>query len=159
MSKYDIDFTELTRQLLPVELRKKKMRAWLKALNKPVVLLYDLFLKFKSEILYELDHNGQVCRLRKVLNDKFDNVDRRIYIEDAPVKLPLYIHRRIEDKPVYIRRRSEATPVYIYRRSEITFGGTFIVFVPATLDFDIDEMKLLINKYRLAGKAYTIKTF
>lgn len=159
MSKYDINFPELIRQTLPVELRKKKMKSWLLSLIKPANLLYNRFLAFKASILYELDHNGQVCRLRKALNDKFDNIDRRIYIEDAPVKLPLYIHRRVEGKPVYIRRRSEAAPVYIYRRSELSFGGKFIVKVPVSLVYDAGAMKLLINKYKLAGKAYTIKTF
>ncbi len=159
MSKYNIDFLELVRELLPVELRKKKVKAWLASLIKPAVLVYSSFLTFRASVLYELDHNGQVCRLRKALNDKFDSNERRIYIEDSPTILPAYFHRRIEVKPKYLRRRTEATPVYIRRRSEITFGGSFIVYVPTDLVFDTGTMKLLINKYRLAGKAYTIKTF
>lgn len=159
MGIFDIDYGKLIVQLKPVRLRKAKIKAFTKVLVSPIVVLYNDFKSFRLEVLYELNHNGQICRLEGMLNDKFDNSLRRIYIVDAPIVLPLFIHRRAEAKPVYLRRRSEATPKYIRRNAELTKGGAFIVKVPVSLVFDTSMMKALIDKYKLAGKAYKIQTF
>lgn len=159
MGIFDIDYNKFIVQLKPAKLRKKKVKAFAKVLVSPIVLLYNRFLSFRASTLYELNHNGQVCRLEGLLNDQFDNSPRRIYIEDAPIILPLYIYRRAEAKPRYLRRRSEAMPKYIRRSTELSKGGSFIVKVPVSLVFDLSMMKALIDKYKLAGKTYKIITF
>lgn len=159
MGIFDIDYNKLIVQLKPARLRKKRVKAFAKAMVSPVVVLYNDFLSFRSAVLYELNHNGQVCSMEGLLNDQFDDSLRRIYITDAPIILPLYLHRRAEAKPAYLRRRSEGIPKYVRRSTELTKGGSFIVKVPVALTFDLNMMKALIDKYKLAGKAYKIQTF
>lgn len=159
MRIFIIDFAKLTTQLLPAKLRRKRFRAWLRVMVAPIVSLHGRLLAFREEVLYELSHNGQVCRLEGLLNDRFDPEERRIYIEDAAKILPLNIFSRAENKPVYIRSRAEAFPRYLRKRSELTRGGAFVVKVPTVVVFDGPEMISLINKYKLAGKGYTVKTF
>lgn len=159
MGIFDIDYSKLSKQLLPVMLRKTMLVKYLAVMVSPIVRLYEFFTTHRASQLYELDHNGQVCRLEAVLNDRFDNTLRRIYIEDARAIFATPLYRRVENKPVYLRRRSENKPVYLRRRAELTHGGAFVVKVPTALTFDTEEMKALINKYKMAGKTYAIKTF
>lgn len=51
MSFYDIDFSLTANKLLPPNKRKTKMKAWLKALMKPLQWMHDLF--FGQYISYE----------------------------------------------------------------------------------------------------------
>jgi hypothetical protein len=159
MGKYDIDFAELQRQNMPVEHRNPKHTAWLKSLCAPGVWLYGLFLEARDAFLYEIGHNGQVCRLRKMLNDKFDSTERRIYIADSEPVSPVYLFRDAELKPVYIYTEGEDSPVYLRRDEELNAGGSFIVFVPEDLVYDEIRMRNRIDNFKLAGKGYTIQTF
>lgn len=163
-SFYNIDFNAKAKQNLPVRLRQAIMYAWLKVLISPVVSLAGSFKTNRDDNLYDLAHNGQVCKLEAVLNDVFDNTGRGIYISDPSYKDALNIYRRVELKPVYLSRRSEIgstsypSPRYLYRRSELYTGGglQFIINVPtavtATAVYDVDRLKALVDKYRLVSK-------
>lgn len=48
---------------------------------------------------------------------------------------------------------------YIRRKGESLQGIDFIVYVPIELVFDEAEMRALIERYRQAGKRYTIETY
>lgn len=157
MSVFDIDYNKLIKLLLPVRVRKPRLLAFLGVMVSPVVYLYNNFMANRANNLYEVNHTGQVCRLRAAINDRFDNIHRRIYIVDGDTILPTWMYRRTESKPVYIKTRSEASPVYMYRRSELFTLGYFVVKVPGAVTFDREEMKALINKYKLAGKPYKIE--
>lgn len=160
MSVFTVDIDKLSKWMLPLRLRTVLLVDLVKCAVKPTKQVYQQFLAHRSENIYEIVHNGQVCKLQAVLNDRFDNTLRRVYIIDGLVILPLFTYKRIEAKPVYMRKRSEATGIrYMRKRSELSLGGTFIVMVPTVLVFDMHEMKALTNKYKQAGKAYTIQTF
>src|SRR5438128_2620012 len=103
---------------VPVELRVAKTIAWLLALIRPVVTLYQSFLKYRTQKLYEIMITPQVCYVERLLNDKYDFVQRRIRIVDALDHAPTYFFRRDELKPVYLHKRSENSPVYLYTRGE-----------------------------------------
>lgn len=157
---YDIDYRKLTRWLTPHVLRKARMMAWLNALVNPVVGVYRLFVRYRDAKLYQLAITPQVCYMEKMLNDRFDNTDRRIYIEDGQRFDPVYLFLEAENKPLYLYREVEAQPVYIYTPGETSENGNdFIVFVPAGLVYNATEMRALINQYKLAGKRYAIQTF
>lgn len=159
MSIFDIDINKLSAQLIPQRLRQARISALVEVMVSPLAYLLGLFGIERAKTIYELMHNGQICRLEAVLNDRFDNTLRRIYIEEGTVVLAKRIYRRAELKPLFIRKRSEASPIYLRKRSELSNGGTFVIKVPVALIFDTAEMVALTNKYKLAGKAYTIKTF
>lgn len=157
MSIFNVDFTKLSKLMLPIKLRSLSIVAFAKTFVAQIAWLYEVFKIKREEHLYRVNHNGQICKLEAVLNDRFDETLRRIFIEDGDVVLPKWFYRRIEAKPKYFRKRSESAPVFMRRRSEMSFGGTFTIVMPSGLIFDINELKALANSYKLAGKRYTVK--
>jgi hypothetical protein len=49
--------------------------------------------------------------------------------------------------------------LYLRQKSEFLTNFNFIVWVPVAVTFSTNEMKALINKYKIAGKTYLIKTY
>lgn len=153
---FNIDFDTLVQMLLPVKLRKPRQVAWLKALVAPVATNYATFTVYRLEKEYELANNGQVCYLEKVLNDRFDPTTRSIVVADTPDIDPVYYYLDAENKEEYVYLASEAQPVHYFLEAETVGGPDFDVQVPALVTFDDAELKALVNKYKLVGRAYTI---
>jgi hypothetical protein len=167
MSVFDINYTVLSAQLLPVRLRNIITKTWIKCLVTPVKRLYDVFRSNRDINLYTLAHNSQVVYLKATLNDAFDPEDRGILIEDGFFADPLFTYLILEDEPVFLGLVSEAgstayaSPAVLYAGSETSlFGVGFVVKVPLAVAFDIARMQALVNKYRLPGRnIYTIVTY
>jgi hypothetical protein len=104
-NKQNIDFKKLVIWLLPAQLRRTAMIAWIMALIAPVLRLYNQFISFWLLSIYRLTITPQVCFLEKALNDKYDTQLRRIIIIDA---------LEFEGVPFY--RKAEAKQVIIYKK-------------------------------------------
>lgn len=151
---YNLNINKLVKLLLPTFLRKEKMLAWLRALHLPLVKVVDDFNFNRNQNLYNLAHNGQVCHLRKALNDRFDISARRIKITDGNRYKRQYIYTQGERKPKYLG--------VMYLRQNTDYADTgvdFIVEVPKGLKYNDYEMKALIDFYKLASKRYKIETY
>jgi hypothetical protein len=151
----NIDFKRLIAWLLPVNLRTAVHFAWLQALYAPLQTVYGLFNARRNANLYALSVTPQVCSLEKMLNDRYDSIQRRIYITDAIHISCVYIYLEEEQKPLFI---SGSTPVYIYGEAEIDASRKidFTVHVPFLNHLNSKEMRALLNTYKLAGKRYEI---
>jgi len=150
---YDVDFDKLGNERIASFLRRPILLAFL---NIVVIQVTNLHYNWKQKRLtdwYKLNHTGQVCLLRKVLNDALDAVDRRIYIEDGNSFPRKYIYTGAENKPVFLGK------MFIYRNSEyLNTGADFIVFAPQEIiDNKINELNALIIFYKLASKRYQIR--
>jgi hypothetical protein len=164
MSVFDINYTVLSAQLLPVRLRNITTKTWIKCLITPVRRLYDVFRSNRDTNLYTLAHNSQVVYLQAALNDAFDAESRGILIEDGFFADPLFTYLIPEDDPIFLGLVSESgttgytSPAVLYLDSETSlFGVGFVVKVPVAVTFDMDRMQALINKYRLPGRnIYTV---
>ncbi len=169
MGVYDINYDIVTRQATPVRLRKPRRLAWLRVLASGVKYVYVLFMAYRTDTLYKLRHNSQVCYMEAVLNDAFDSVERRIYIDEGPEEDPIWLYLEEEEKDVWLALVSElpvdpddyAAPTWLYTDMEmITTGAQFIVYYPEGLAFDLARMRALINYYRLPSKYnYLIQAF
>ena len=129
------------------------MLAWLRALHFPLIKVVDDFNFNRNQNLYNLAHNGQVCYLRKVLNDRFDIAQRRIKIIDGNQYKREYIYTDGEQKPKFLGT--------IYLRDDADYSDTgvdFVVLIPAGLNYNDYEMRALIDFYKLASKRYKIQT-
>ncbi|MFK7099465.1 hypothetical protein V3471_00520 [Flavobacterium oreochromis] len=151
---FEVDFKKLTVLLLPIALRKSKTIAFLHCLIRPID---DVFYQWKQkrdeEDWYKLNHNGQRCKLRKVLNDKLDNTQRRIRIDDGTSFKRKYIYTQAESKPIYLGK------AFINSKTEFENTGVdFVVYVPTQIaDKRLHKLNFLINYYKLAGKRYRIE--
>lgn len=167
MRLFDVEYDALVWQLLPVRLRKPVTFSWLKCLVTPVKYLYNLFTASRTNNLYRLNHNSQICYLEEALNDIFDPVGMGIYIIDGPFKDPLYTYLVPESKPLWIALVSEVgstaytAPEVLYTDAETALLGLcFIVMVPIAISFDTVRMKAVIDTYRLVGRnRYDIQTY
>jgi hypothetical protein len=110
---------------------------------------------------YRLNHNGQVCFLRAVINDNFDSTQRRIRVEDQAdtIDLPILFHRS-ENRAKRVYKRQLDKEFVIYRRG---FSGSdgydFLIKVPKELTLsttDVSRLKAIVNTYKLISKRYTI---
>jgi len=111
----------------------------------------------RNQNIYRLGITPQVCYLEKFLNDRYDNVLRRIRIVDAQQANITYLFLRTENSPLYIYTRAEKKPLYLYSRSEIIDIETdFIIQIPANVTFDEKQVRGEIDSYKLAGKKYQI---
>lgn len=151
---YNLDINKLTVLLTPTFLRRERILAWLRILHFPLIKILDKFNFNRNENLYKMAHNGQVCYLRKALNDRFDISQRRIKITDSNRYKREYIYTEGEQKPRYLGT--------MYLRDDAEYSDTgvdFIVLIPKALNYNTYEMKALIDFYKLASKRYKIQVY
>ena len=172
---YSINYNILAIQLLPTFLRKNRIISFLKVLILPIDRLYYQWFMFRKDNLYKLAHTGQVCYLRKVLNDRFDPSQRRIYIGNGNKYTRSYIYTHAENKPQFLSVAGvvgsigiiggdkaaslQGDIMYLHQRSDYADTGIdFIVYAPVgLLDVHNYEMKALINFYKEGVKQYKIE--
>ena len=162
---YNINWRKFIIENLEVDLRRVKTVKWLEVLFKPIIWLHIEFLAFRTQALYKVNHNSQICYLQAVLNDSFDNVQRRIIIRNAILKQPVWFYEPEEQKEVWFYEPEANKPVYFYEESEfLGDGADFLVLVPIDLKpsnateeiaFKI-KMEGLIDYYKLYVKNYLI---
>jgi len=152
MALFDVDYNVLVKLLIPKQLRNVRMISWLTVLIQPVQYIYNSFMAQRYDNLYILNHSSQVAYIQAVLNDAFDNVLRRIHIIDPAYLDPVYIYLDNELKPDYLYIDTEMEPQYLYTDKETISNYDFIVQVPSTITYEVEYMKALINKFRLASK-------
>ena len=104
--------------------------------------------------------NGQVCRLRGLLNDLFDPVDRRITVTEEVSNVgDIVLHRREVQRAVRLPARGSGRMVVLNRRG---YGGVsgydFWVNIPVALldEIDTDRVRAVVDSYKLASKRYQI---
>ena len=155
---YDIVYSKLRTWVVPDKLRKPRLLAMLQVLTYPVEQLYQSFNRYRAAKNYQLYITPQVCYLERLLNDRYDQVSRRIRIVDSIDKPPTYFYRRDESKPVYVQLRSTAQPKYLFTRPETgLIPNDFVITVPASISFEDAEMISLVKGFRLAGKKIKIQ--
>lgn len=194
-----VDWLKVIQLQVPQWKRKKRMVVWLMVCINEVKQLHAAFLAYRKASLYSLRITGQTVYLEKALNDRFDFVNRLIWIETATDGDQFYLYNTIElAAPVYFY--NGYNPAHPYLVGEYALHGTrkwkalvaspaqepgvdpaewhddgprpymrnsteslvlydFIIWVPAGLVFDQDEMGALVATYKLAGKRYSIQTY
>ena len=159
---FSIDFQQLAIQILAYFMRTPFQMDWMFSFSIGLTNLYNDFIIFSSEILYELGITYQVCYLEKVLNDKFNGGDAAytfdnstftyspkagsIYIIDNPDLIEntyLWTDGEIGIvsgvNPWYLWTDAEvdiapgANPFYLWTDAEVLTSQSFVVMIPTTL--------------------------
>lgn len=150
---YNLNIKKFNIFLLIPMLRNPILIKYLFSINNPLQDIHYNWLQFRKDNLYKLNHNSQVCYLRKALNDRFDPIQRRIIITGSHRYKQQYIYTKPENKTKYLGT--------MHLRMDSDFadnGADFLVLVPKELlNNDNFEMKALINYYKLASKRYRIE--
>ncbi|SEW01821.1 hypothetical protein SAMN05428988_1302 [Chitinophaga sp. YR573] len=149
----------MVKWLLPPALRQPEQMAGLNALVSPINDLHTRLIYYRANAIYRLGITSQVVHLERALNDRYDVVERRIYITDGVEMNALPLFLKSENKPVKLFKKSEGIPVILYTKAETSiFSADFIVNVPVLITFDMAEMTAFVNGYKLASKTFKIKT-
>lgn len=157
---YSVNWNKLVSWLTPTALFKPKMFALLKSLISPVSTLHGDFIGFRSQKNYDLSITGQVCRLEKLLNDKYDSSLRRIYITDGTKSKRKYAFKASEFVPQPIYTDAEAKPYFIYQQGEITtVTYHFIINIPISVVYNTDELISILSVFKMPSKKFNIITF
>lgn len=149
---FNIEFDVLVEILLPTRLRRAKMKAFINALITPVKTLYNKFKRNREENVYELTHTAQVYSIEAVLNDRFDTAMRRVRVKDGIRIHPFWAGNDADFNSEYAGNDGDADLSYAPHDAALLEGYDAVIEVPAFISFDMDEMKALIDFYRLAGK-------
>ncbi len=158
---FKLNYKQLVTMLLPCSLQKPLMRLWLNALIAPIKELYTQFTDYRQQVNYQIEYSGQVVYLQKVLNDCFDDIDRRIRIIDTRYD-EIYIHKTSEKKPLSLSRNTETKPLHVLNRSYyVDAKADFQVFIPAEISIWVNTSQeavfcYLLNYYKLAGTCYEL---
>lgn len=159
---FSVNFKNIVNQNLPPKTGADVpiTKSWLYSLIQPIIELYAIFSSYRIQALYMLSFTGQVIYLEKLLNDTFNNGGTGIFIEDGGKIAPFIFNTEENEPDLFIYNTEENEPdFFIYNTEEYPGNVDFIVKVPTALVFDDNHMKSLINKYKLAGKNYTIQTY
>lgn len=163
MSKYDVSFSRLAVLLLPMCLRKPGVAALCRAVTAPVGRLHTELMRFRDDMNYRMRHNGQTCKLRAVLNDCFDNNQRRIRIAeyyDGSVQ-GISLHKRETNLFVRIPHRTSGRKLVYRRGYNGALGYGFWIEIPSELHGIVSELELraVADKYKLASIRYSISYY
>jgi len=160
VKRYIINYTKLVEQRIPEDFRKDKAIAFFKVFVSPFVLIYNSLLSFRTLLLYKLSITPQVVYLEKMLNDRYDDTERRIYITDGKEYTPLFLYQKSELKPTFLFLKSETgfLKTLLYLKNETgQFTFDFVVHVPSVVSFNSNELVALVNNYKLASKTFKIQ--
>ena len=144
-----------------VSLRHKE---WIQSLLRPLQSLHDTFYTYLVNTFYKLHITGQVIYLEHYLNDLFDPVERRIYINDGSLVLPPFLYLSIDDQPpLYLYLNSDGgDPFYLYNNIDYSGQVLFIIYFPDAIPVtNVLEIQVgnSINHYRRAGSIYELQNY
>ncbi len=156
---FNLDFERFRELQVPDFKRKPKQLQWIFAFIKPLKDLYDVFLAFRDDKLFDVAFTSQVIYLEHLLNVKFDPTNQTIFIDNVIDDfIPNFLFTTAEGQPPdFIFTTAEAEPPVFFLTTAELFGEVdFIVNVHVSVTFNEDEMKAVVNFYRLAGKRFKI---
>lgn len=156
---FNINYDNIIELLLPVRLRQRRTRDYLKAVLKPLKSLFNSFSAYRLYVIDRITHTGQIMYLEHYLNNLYSPQGQGIFIEDAiTTNMVKYLYNENEgEEPLWLYNENEGeTPVWLYNDAEIDDHTDFIVHVPNHLSVTSQEIKNVIEIYRPAGKRYQV---
>jgi hypothetical protein len=162
---YLIYYAELKEQLLPNLLRKPKTLAFIGALIEPIKSLYKDFSLFRKKAIYRTDHYCSITLLQKVLNDDFDDVERRIYINNAGLLDTQHYYDEGLGDPLCFYDEGSGDPQWFFDQASFNvYGSDFTVFLPEELRLleESDQerfetsIRAKLDYYKIYGTKYTL---
>lgn len=156
---YEVNISRLGRLLLPMLWRKPLMNGLIESLVAPLGENVEELHRFRSGINSKMNYTGQVCRLRAMLNDRFDESLRRLKVEDSQRVEEIRLFRAWLKKPRQLKSRLSGVIMVLNTRRGVEMSGyDFWITVPNEMKGMLDEKELIgaVGEYKLASKRVTI---
>ena len=155
----NIDIDVRNEANLPISKRKFLNIAWLKFLSKPIRRILDEYYTHRKTNELLIHMNGQVIYIEHILNHYFDPINKGIYITDsAQVEEGVVLYNDAEDnEETYLYNDAEnADETYFFNQEELQNWADFIVNIPSSVTYNEQQLRALVNRYKIAGKNYII---
>lgn len=157
---FGLQILNTIKRLLPPQLKKPKMMAW---------LFRSFFQLRKSKVSfdnlreywdYNLQFNTQTLSLEERLNQHYNLLSGSIYIitqnSSNDTAYTFWLNENQPSPFIYFLSEGQTATYTDWLNENGAANADFIVYVPNSLVFDEEEMKAIIDLYRLAGKQYDI---
>jgi hypothetical protein len=159
---YTLNILLIIRRYVPTWFRHAPNMAYAFVLCSWVNRIHNKFLEWRtSEILAEYKYNGLLHSLERMLNDRYDGVQRRIYITVTP-QVPVYYHLG-DGQPAHVHYATEGMLTGYYHLDDGAvaelYEHEFMVHVPGGLGFDPNLMFADLDLYRYAGRRPALRLF
>lgn len=165
MNIFQIDWLKFVRENVPIALRQPLFLHWLNSVVGEIKQLHLTFLAHREDWLYKIRHTSQVIHIEKVLNDRFDDLERRIYINNVTFESYLYLWPD-EENPYYLQEdgADPDSPLYLLEADAGVISPDATIYVPISLkptgelaltNFE-NEMRCLVDYYKTYGVNYQI---
>jgi len=155
-----IDIDQRNETNLPIEKREFVNVAWLKFLSHPLRRILQEYYEYRKLNDLLIHMSGQVVYLEHILNYYFDDVNQGIYITDSTtVEEPTILYNENEgNEKTYLYNDAENDyETYLFNKTELQAWPNFVVNIPSTVTFNEQQLRALVNRFKLAGKNYIIK--
>ena len=157
---FGLQILNTIKRLLPPKLRKPKMMAWLFRSFSPLRKTKVSFDNLRDYWNYNLKFNTQTLSLEERLNQHYNLISGSIYIiTQNSSNDSVYTFWINENQPspfIYFLSEGQTATYTTWVNENSSATADFIVYVPNSLVFDEEELKAIIDLYRLAGKQYSI---
>lgn len=154
---YDFSIYEFLKRQLPTHKRQTKRLALFFWPLKELKTLWDEFVTWRADMLYQSNITGQTLSLTHFLNKKVTGANGSIYIRDTE-ETGIYISTLSEaSNPVNISLESEASnsmDIELIGEGGSGFGVSFQVVAPSGAN--ASEIEEIVNRYLIAGMNFTI---
>lgn len=162
---FNINTDQLIEDLLSPRLRTTTVLQVLKSILQPIKSLVSWLNSFRTATATKLSYNGQVCSLERLLNDRFDPVNRLTYITDDVTIAPLIAYPKDDVLRRIIVSDIASFPNYnVIARDQSEVGGILNKFVvnvhndPAIVARE-NELIAIVRQIKLSGTIFKIRYY
>lgn len=162
---YKIEWDQFALVNLPIALRKTLIVHLITSCLKAIQNIHTKLLNAIEDWLYKQHHTAQVVHIEKVLNDFFDDVERRIYINNVTFFSYKYLYPDGED-PHFLQEdgADPDRPMYLLDGDAGTISPDATVFIPfglkpqaqVALESFESEVRAKVDYYKTFGVNYQI---
>lgn len=155
--RLEFDVYEFLKRMLPRHKRQTNRLALFNWSVGQIAALWDEFREWRKEMIYESNITGQRLPLIDLLNRRVEGAEGGITIlEYIDGGIWLSTEAEASDRADMSTEAEASDYKYIARRGEelTAIEGDFLVLVPMGVNFD--EVKLLVDRYVIAGFEYTV---
>ena len=154
---FDIDFKRLVALLLPMSLRRPLIFGLLRAGVSGLEHTHKNFATARRSHIFRLTHNGQVCYLRGALNKSFGSGFKIGNVKQGGDWL-YAVTEQGKNIRLAVTEQGKGVPVLYSAQMLNATQNDFVVFVPAKYWLRLEEIKAMVEKYKLVTKrAHYIK--
>lgn len=145
--------------------KKSILLALIEAIMSSIQILSDKLNTLDDVTDDFLKYTGQHKILEEYLNDKYDEVQRRIYITENnianldPVVMGLSGETVAQPVVMGLSGETVAVPVVMGLSGETLIQNNFTVNIPTSIIYNESTLRTQLNKYVMAGKNYNIVIF